>query len=232
MQKKAILIGISVAILAIIIASASFMAIYRSYSRHFPEAPDSLKTESYSFLNDVIGLNLTEYQVVKFSFIPQEDLATYSGLPLYLVRYNLKSAGDEATVDIFYLKSNDTYLHEQYFDIMSNTLFSPAYPSDKVLNWSRTLLEGYTAYKNNASYLLEMQKTLDSINRIEPMNRTLGDYTLQINIKQFSEEDIYTTLQFRPANSTARDYDNAVTLEFHNGAWFNFADNIGPRAPT
>jgi hypothetical protein len=115
---------------------------------------------------------------------------------------------------------------------MSDTLFSPAYPSDKVLNWSRTLLEGYIAYKNNASYLLEMQKTLNSIDYIEPMNRTIGNYTLQITIRQFSEEDIYTTLQFRPVNSTAKDYDDAVTLEFHNGVWFNFADNISPRAPT
>jgi hypothetical protein len=142
------------------------------------------------------------------------------------VRYELKSADDEASVDIFYTKSNETYLHEAYFDMQSNTMFKPAYPGEKVLNWTRDYLEHYTSYRNNAAYMQDICKTFGTVTHLEPMNTTLGNMTLQVTIKEFSEEDIYTTLQFRPANQTAHDYDDAVTLEFHNGVWLNFVDNI------
>lgn len=223
MQRKQLLIGLTVAILAIVIAVGSFTFLLPQVIGNV-EAPAALKDESLAFVRDVVGMNLTEYQVVKFSFWPQDDIASPNG-PLYLVRYSLKSASDETSVDIYYVKSNGTYIHA-YFDMRSNEMFSPAYPGDKVLNWSRGFLERYTIFKNNSTYLQNICATLDTVTHLEPMNTTCSGVTLQITIKEFSETEIYTTLQFRPLNQTAHDYDNAVTLEFHNGVWFNFIDNI------
>lgn len=226
MHRKTLLIGVSIAILAAIIVTGAFAFLITPHVLRNPEAPAELREESLAFVRDVIGLNLTEYKVVEFNFWPQDCSVSKNG-PVYLVRYNLKSASDEANVDIFYAKSNGTYMHESYFDMQSHALFAPAYPGDIVLNWTRDFIARYTNYRHNPSYLQEIQRTLETVNHIEPMNKTNSGITLQITIKQFNEEEIYTTLQFRQANQTAHDYDNAVTLEFHNGVWFNFADNIG-----
>jgi hypothetical protein len=128
MRRKALIAGVSVVVLAVILAVAIFAVLFRPLTFNNPEAPDSLKAESLAFLRDVVGFNLTEYQVVSHNFWLQWDVATQNGLPLYLLRYNLKSSNDEAHVNLFYTKANDTYVHESYFDVNSNTLFSPAYP--------------------------------------------------------------------------------------------------------
>ncbi len=75
--------------------------------------------------------------------------------------------------------------------------------------------------------IFEIQKILDTVDQIRPLNVTSGDISLQITIRQFTEQDIYTTLKLSPANSTAHDYDNAVTFEFHNGAMLDFFDWYG-----
>jgi hypothetical protein len=176
------------------------------------------------FLRDVVGFNMTDYKVTASHFWPQTDVASTNGLPLYLTRYELKSSDDEVWVNILYTKANDTYIHEPNFDVYSNTLFSPAYPTDKVLNWTKAFLERYQDFQNNAPYLSEMREILDTVDHIQPLNATSGGINLQITIKEFSEQEIYTTLRFAPANSTAHDYENAVTFEFHNGVMLDFFD--------
>ncbi len=184
-------------------------------------------TSLLTYLRDVVGFDLTDYQVTNSHFVPQLDVASSNGLPLYVMTYDLRSSDDEAYVDIFYTGENNTYTHEPYFRVRSDTMFSPAYPSDKVLNWTKAFLERYQNFRNNASYILEIRRILGAIDRIRPLNVTSGDISLQITIRQFTEQDIYTTLKLSPANSTAHDYDNAVTFEFHNGAMMDFFDWYG-----
>jgi len=155
------------------------------------------------------------------------DVVSRDGLPLYWMRYDLKSSNDDAWVDIYYTQSADSYIHEPYFSVYSNTLFPPAYPSDKVLNWTKDFLERYHTYQNNASYVPDMQRTLDLVDHIQPLNVTRGDMKLQIDIKEFTEQDIYTTLRFSPLNSTAKDSDDVLTFEFHNGVMLHFSNWYG-----
>jgi hypothetical protein len=175
-------------------------------------------------MRDVIGINLTDYAVVDWHFWLQWDVVSSNRLPLYLMRYELEASDDEGWVDIFYTEANDTYTHEPYFSVYLDKPFSPAYPSDKVLDWTKSFLERYQRYRDNASYISEMRQTLNLINHIEPMNLTNGNITLQITIKQFTQQDIYTTLKLTPANTTTQDTNNAVTFEFHNGAMLRFDD--------
>ncbi len=217
----AILIG---AVLAVV-----FAAVFWRPGPPFanPEAPASLRDESLAYLRDVVGFDLTDYEVTDSHFVPQLDVASSNGLPLYLMTYDLKSFDDEAYVDIFYTGTNNTYTHEPYFQVRSDTMFSPAHPTDKVLNWTKAFLERYQNFRNNSSYIFEIRRILNTVDQIRPLNVTSGDISLQITIRQFTEQDIYTTLKLSPANSTAHDYDNAVTFEFHNGAMLDFFDWYG-----
>ncbi|MCW4002378.1 MAG: hypothetical protein NWE95_00485 [Candidatus Bathyarchaeota archaeon] len=226
MKGKFLLIGCVVLLLAVLFAAVSwrpdpFMA------NPPPQAPNELREESLSFMRDVIGINLTDYAVVDFHFWPQWDVASSNHLPLYLVRYELEASDDAGWVDIYYTKANDTYTHEPYFSVYLKKPFSPPYPSDKLLTWTRDFLERYQNYKNSASYVSEMRQTLNLINHIEPMNLTNGNISLQIKIRQFTQQDIYTTLKLTPANTTTQDTNNAVTFEYHNGAMLRFDDWYG-----
>ena len=218
-----------ITVLIVALVAVAFMAAFWRPGPPFanPEAPASLRDESLTYLKDVVGFDLTDYEVTDSHFVPQLDVASSNGLPLYLMTYDLRSSDDEAYVDIFYTGENNTYTHEPYFQVRSDTIFSPAYPSDKVLNWTKAFLERYRAFQNNASYVSEMCVVLDAIDQIQPLNVTSGGTALQIAIKQFNEQEIYTTLKFSPTNSTAHDYDNAVTFEFHNGALLHFSDWYG-----
>jgi len=123
-------------------------------------------------------------------------------------------------------KVNDTYIQEPYFDMISEKLFSLLYPSDKVLTWTKNFFEHYQNF-NNAAYLADINKILGTIYQIRPTNVTSGNIKLQITIRQFTEQVIYTTIRFAPISSTAHDHDNAVTFEFHNGLTLNFYDWYG-----
>jgi len=218
-RRRLLLTGLCVVLLALVL-----FAVASWFQFVDPQAPASLRDESLMFLRDVVGFNMTDYKVTASHFWPQTDVASTNGLPLYLMRYELKSSDDEAWVNILYTKANDTWIHEPNFDVYSNTLFSPAYPTDKVLNWTKAFLERYQGFQNNAPYLSEMREVLDTVDHIRPLNTTNGGINLQITIKEFSEQEIYTTLRFAPANSTAHDYENAVTFEFHNGVMLDFFD--------
>jgi len=220
LRKKLLLIGLCVAL-----ATVSLVVAFWRLSPLLvnPQAPVSLRDESLTFLEDIIGLDMTKYEVVNIEFAPQIDVVSRNGLPLYLTRYYLKASDDEGFVNIMYTKANDTYIHE-YFSLYSHTLFSPAYPTSKVLNWTKSFLERYQSFRNDASYISQIRNLLESIDHIQPLNVTRDDIKLQITIKEFSEKEIYTTLKFSPVNSTTRDYENAVTFEFHNGVWLAFWD--------
>ncbi len=222
MRRKPLLVGLFVVLSAAVLLAVSFWSQVVD-----PQPPASLRDESLMFLRDIVGFNLTSYRVTASHFWPQMDVMSTNGMPLYLMRYELKSSDDEAWVDIFYTKANDTYTHEPNFNVYSKALFSPAYPTDRVLNWTKAFLERYQGFKNNALYLSEMTEILDTIDYIRPLNATSGSMNLQITIKEFSEQEIYTTLKFAPANATALDYENAVTFEFHNGVALDFFDWYG-----
>ena len=216
LRKKLLLIGLCVALATVSLVVAFWLSVNL-------QAPASLRDESFTFLKDIIGLNMTKYEVVNTEFAPQIDIVSRNGLPLYLMRYYLKASDDEGFVNIMYTKANDTYIHES-FSLYLQTLFSPAYPTGKVLNWTKSFLERYQSFRNNATYISQIRNLLDSIDHIQPLNVTRDDIRLQITIKEFSEKEIYTTLKFSPLNSTARDYENAVAFEFHNGVWLDFMD--------
>ena len=216
LRKKLLLIGLCIVLATVSLVVAFWLSVNL-------QAPASLRDESFTFLKDIIGLNMTKYEVVNTEFAPRIDIVSRNGLPLYLMRYYLKASDDEGFVNIMYTKANDTYIHES-FSVYLQTLFSPAYPTGKVLNWTKSFLERYQSFRNNATYISQIRNLLDSIDYIQPLNVTRDDIRLQITIKEFSEKEIYTTLKFSPLNSTARDYENAVTFEFHNGVLLDFMD--------
>jgi hypothetical protein len=221
LKRRFLLIVFCVVVLVVLFAVAFLRPIPLMVDT---SAPVSLQDESLRFLRDVIGFNMTRYGVVDSHFVPQVDVVNRNGLRLYLMKYDLTSLDDQAYVEMFYTKVGDDYLPEPYFSVYSSALFSPAYPTDKVLNWTKSFLDRYQNYQTNASYLLEMKQTLNLVDHIQPLNLTSGGITLQIEIKQFTEQDIYTTLKLAPSNSTVHDLDNAVTFEFHNGALLHFSD--------
>jgi len=152
-----------------------------------PEAPASLIEDSMSFMQNIVGFNATQYQVIDSHFWPQIDVASSNGLPLYLMQYDLQTSDNVFHLQLFYTKANETYTIEPYFSFTTDELFYPIYPDDTVLNWTKTFLERYQGFRDNASYIFEMRKTLDTVDHIAPLNVTSGDTKLQIAIKTFSK---------------------------------------------
>ena len=151
MSRNLLLVGLCAVLLTAVFFAVAFWG--PSLIHVNPQAPTSLKDESLTFVREVVGFDKTNYEVVDYYFAPQLDVASSNGLPLYLMQYDLKSSDDQANVDIFYTKANVTYTQEPYFNVYSGTLFSPAYPTDKVLNWTKSFLERYQNFRNNASYV-------------------------------------------------------------------------------
>jgi len=224
MRRKLLLIGLCNVLLAVVVFGVVSWQLLRTVSMINSTVSASLQDVSLSFLRDVIGFNVTEYKVVGSSFAPQTDVASSNGLPLVLISYDLESPQNQVHVDLFYTEGNNTYMLEPYFHISSDTLFYPAYPTDKVLNWTKGFLERYQSFKNDSSYVSEMHKALDTVDHIQPLNITSGNITLQIKIRQFNAEEIYTTLKFQSTDQNMSYPEKAVTFEFHNGAMMDFSD--------
>ena len=222
-MRKLLLIALSTIVIAIVVFTVAFWAHPLMTN---PEAPPSLIEDSMIFMQSVIGFNTSQYQVIDSHFWPQFDVASSNGLPLYLIAYDLQTSDNVFHLSLFYTEANGTYLLEPYFSFYTDELFYPTYPDDTVLNWTQSFIERYQTFRNNATYVMDIRKTLDSIDHIEPMNITCANMELQIIIKTFSPEDVYTTLQFTQTEQNTMDSAKSVTFEYHNGRLLNFSDNI------
>jgi hypothetical protein len=184
--------------------------------------PAYIKADSLQFLKDVIGLN--ESEIVSSDYCPQNDVLGSNG-PLLVMAYDLESSGETVRVHFFYCQNNSTYTREPtFFTLLCDKMFYPPYPGDNVLNWTKGFLERYQRYQSDSAYISAIRETLNTIEHIAPMNTTCGDVSLHIKIRQFTEQDIYTTIKFTPANLNATSPEKALIFEYHNGGMLDFSD--------
>jgi hypothetical protein len=191
----------------------------------YPEA-STLKEKSLAFLTDVVGFNLTKYNIVRSDYVPSTCLVSSKGLPIVSVSYNLQSSENKVQVCLDYAKENDTYTLESYNHIYldSTAFIYPPYPTNNLLNWTKGFMERYQSFQNYPPYISEIRKTLDTVESLEPFNITNGNIKLQISIRQFDEEEIYTTLTFLYTSEGVDYTSKAVVFDFHNGLTADFAD--------
>jgi len=192
----------------------------------FPETPPLLREHALSFLTEVVGFNLTEYSIVHSEYSPSTDMVSSNGLPITSLSYTLQSSENKVHASFGYTLENGNYTLESYSHIYldSPAFVYPPYPPDNLLNWTKSFMERYQSFQSDVAYVSEMRKTLDTVDRLEPLNVTSGSIKLQISIKQFNVNEIYTSITFL-YTSEGVDYEGkAVGFNFHNGLYAHFAD--------
>ena len=221
--KKLLFAGLCVILLGVVL-----IALLPRPSLYSVSPPEPLKENSLSFLTDIIGFNLTEYKIVNSNYVPSTCLVGYNGLPLVTISYDLQSSENKVQAYLNYAKENNSYTLEtcSYIYLNSTAFVYPPYPTDNLLNWTRGFLKGTRAFKAIKPYISEMRKTLDTVEHLEPLNVTCGNTELQIIIRQFTEDDIYTTLTFLYTSEGVNNTTKAVVFDFHNGLYVNFADHL------
>lgn len=191
-----------------------------------PEAPPILREKSQSFLTDVVGFNLSEYNITRVQYSPQICVVSVSGLPLIVMSFTLQSGVNQVIADFDFTDNNETYTLESYSQIYMDApaWVYPPYPPDNLLNWTKGFMGRYQNSLGNASYISTMGQILEAVDTLEPLNMTSGNIKLQISVREYNVDEIYTSITF-VYTSEGVDYGaKAVSFNFHNGLYSDFTD--------
>jgi len=197
-----------VALVLAVISSLSFLYVPSACSEEW-----SASDKVLSFLTDVVGLDVTQYNVTLVSNDVQYP-SDLGGLPQENGKYSLIS--DESTLDVIYKFKNKT--------LYSCTLYvyngSPLYvqSSVNVVNSAKSLLDKYQTY-SDVSNLQPFLNLLDTVTEIEPLTKTVGDVKFTVSGREDSAkfEWVYTSndLEFTRKR---------MTLTFEHGQLIGFTD--------
>jgi len=234
-----LLTAISLIIICVVLGSLFFSAVL------YREEPPVIQEKVDYFLTNMMGYNLAEYKIVqrhysKFSnmilevpFLVFESEQPFTTPPFderieTQVSCTLKT-GDSDIHIMFYFAA-DTQMLNMYTQQPSEGFYfltpvpSHIQQSDDVLDWTRTFLEIYYNYSGNAQYISDMQKVLDTVDNLEPQNKTSGDIELQISNFRFIGNSSFLTISMSHVNEGVDYVSKAVRFQFVNGTLTRFTD--------
>ena len=134
-------------------------------------APDRV----LSFLSDVVGLDLTKYNVT-LTINRVEYPSDLGGLPTEQGKYTLIS--DESTLDVTYKFVNRTLAHCNLYVYKGSPFY--AQPSASVLNTTKGILDRYQTFAGD-SYIQPMRDMLDTVTEINETTKSVGNVKLTIS---------------------------------------------------
>ncbi len=144
--------------------------ILRSWSRNTDGA--------IAFLTDVIQLDITKYhaELVSNTLEFRPDLG---GITEEILKYSLLSY--ESRLDVFLRFRNQT-LSRYYIQVLEGVPYYSQPQPDNILDITSQILNRYKTY-TGASYLNEMESTLDNVNNIAGLEKVVGNMKLEATIE-------------------------------------------------
>jgi len=144
--------------------------ILRSWSRNTDGA--------IAFLTDVIQLDITKYhaELVSNTLEFRQDLG---GITEEILKYSLLSY--ESRLDVFLRFRNQT-LSRYYIQVLEGVPYYSQPQPDNILDITSQILNRYKTY-TGASYLNEMESTLDNVNNIAGLEKVVGNMKLEATIE-------------------------------------------------
>jgi hypothetical protein len=199
-----------VALVLAVILALLLIEVPSLYSADF-SAPERALT----FLKDVIGLDITKYNVTMTHYSVVCDPDYYGGLPQEHVDYIIKS--DESVIDVSYTFINKTLAVCNLYAYKSSLLY--AQPPTNVLDAAKSIIDRYQDYTWN-SYIQVMRDMLDTVTELKPMTKSVGNVKLKI-----SENGPYTCIEW-VYTSNGLDFNRkSISLAFQDGTFRSFSDS-------
>ncbi|MBE0511415.1 hypothetical protein IBX38_00010 [Candidatus Bathyarchaeota archaeon] len=194
-----------------------FLVILLSYSAYAFLIPSvhaaeiSTQEKGLAILNDVVGLDLTEYAAETKEY-PQD---LYLGiLPQDIVDYTLESNESMLRVACTFVNKTLQLIY------VSDCDGSPpmTQPVTSVLEMAEGFLSRYYAY-SGALYIQEMRSMVDKIDINKNITKTSGNMTLEVIVNQIHTEFIWT-FTFNGVQASSK----RVSLGFEKGFLKHFID--------
>jgi hypothetical protein len=180
----------------------------------FNSAELTVEEKALSIINDVIGIDLSRYNVE----LCNNSSEFYDGLFREYVDYTLES--DESEMQVMITFGNHTLTHWDLTQINSSTLSPPLYVEplpDNTLDVVKEALQRYHAY-SEASMVQEALNVLDTVTELKTMNATVGDLKMQV-----TESDDFMNIDWvRTINGL--DFHTGLSIRLTNGVIDGFAD--------
>jgi len=172
------------------------------------------KENAVSFLADVVGLDMTQYNttVAFYKSYPADE----TGVAVTVANYRLESAGGE--IEVSWQCRNNALVSlgmNRLGD--SSILYAQPQPTD-LLSRAKELIRRYQEY-SGAAYLQTMNDLLSTVTELKPMTATSGNVKLIIKINEpFTRIDwIYTV------NGTDVPR-KGIGFKFEDGSFSNFGN--------
>jgi hypothetical protein len=209
--KKVSVVAVLFAILAVSLVQIPQVHATKS------SAQDKLQ----SFLTDVIGIDLTKYNVTQSSYgasypskyggLVEEEVVSYT--------FSTNNGGQLAVGSIFY----NGILCSCDFSFIQGPISYTQSPSASILDEAKSVIQKYQAYASqncaiDTSYIQTAQGMLSSISELAPSTTLSGN--MQLEITSATIEWIYTE------NGTAMPLKHII-LQFQNDTLMGFSDYYG-----
>jgi hypothetical protein len=179
----------------------------------FNSAELPVEEKALSIITDVIGIDLTRYNVELYN----NNSRFYNGLFREHIDYTLES--DESEMRVMITFANHTLIHWDLVQIDSSPLL-PVYVQPlpaNTLDLVKDTLQRYQAYSED-SIVEEARNVLDTVTELKTMNTTVGDLKMRI-----TERDGFINIDWvRAINGL--DFPTGLSIHLTNGVIDGFND--------
>ena len=137
----------------------------------------SLKPKAISFINNVLGLDTSKYNITLSHYL--SDIPGQTTLPTEKTAYSLTS--NDQKIDFSFVFSSNSFLAlniYQFNNSLTSASFTNKLPLD-TLTATKTIIQRLQAFQGD-SYLQLITDSLNSINDVESVNGTSGSINRQV----------------------------------------------------
>ena len=205
-RKKIFLV---VLLLIVVVVTSLILLVAPSFN----SAELTLEEEALSIITDVIGIDLSKYNVE----LHNNNSRFYDGLFRENVDYNLEADGSKMQVKITFENHTLTHWDLGYVD---SSPISPFYVEplpNNTLDAVKEALQRYHAY-SQASIVEEALNVLDTVTELKTMNATIGDLKMRV-----TESDGLMNIDWvRTINGL--DFHTGLSINLTYGVIDRFAD--------
>src|SRR3990170_519393 len=201
---------LSVAAILTIALAFSFSRLPKAHSEEL-----SLKDKSLAFITNVVGLDMTKYNVTHVgedTLVPSGTVGIVNDMTNHILEYN----GSKLAIMCIHRNGS---LVSYNLDRLNGSILTAQPPAENALESAKTFLQNYTAYLQQAPYLQPMNDLLSSLPDLQNMTQYSGNIKLSVSVT-----GTYVKLKFMDSFMGLDDPWKAVVLNINNGILVGLGD--------